>query len=245
MQREIDPKAVFQLFKARWLIIALSVVVMGAVFLVGSKLLLTPKYTSSVKTYVYVSTIFDPDEPISSGIYNTSVKLVKAYIGILKDKSVSIDVADRINSKLNTNVSAGKIGASVTMSQEVDTPILIIAATTEDPELSAEICNALAEIAPEKVPYGSLEVMGLAEPSGSPSSPNYNKNALYGAFAGLCLSVGVIFLIFLFDNTVKGEEDFRELFDIAFLGEIPHIDDGDKHTLRVRKGYTKRVGNQP
>ena len=114
--------------------------------------------------------------------------------------------------------------------------MLRISAETGDPQLSAAICNELAALAPgvleQVVKAGSVEVIGKAQAAKAPSSPNTKRNTLLGAVLLLVLSCGATILVYLLDNTVKGEEDIRQRLDLPVLGEIPSFNPGTKEVRR-------------
>lgn len=73
---------------------------------------------------------------------------------------------------------------------------------------------------------------GKAQAPEAPSSPNTKRNTLLGAVLLLALSCGVTILVYLLDNTVKGEEDIRQRLDLPVLGEIPSFSLGTKEVRR-------------
>ena len=187
-----------------------------------SMFVLPKKYTSSVSLYV------NNGQPILNNALNVndinaSQKLVGTYIVILQDEHVIEQVAEQ----LSRPVSAAKLAGMISMGAVNDTEVLSISANTEDPQLSAEICNVFADIAPEVlqrvVKAGSVEVLGEAKAATAPSSPSVVKNALIGALIGLVLMIGWTFYREMADNTVKSEDDLRKHVDVPVLGEIPKI----------------------
>lgn len=187
-----------------------------------SMFVLPKKYTSSVSLYV------NNGQPILNNALNVndinaSQKLVGTYIVILQDEHVMEQVAEQ----LSRPVSAAQLTGMISMGAVNDTEILAISANTEDPQLSAEICNVFAEIAPQVlqrvVKAGSVEVLGEAKAATSPSSPSVVKNGLIGALIGLVLMIGWTFYREMADNTVKSEDDLRKHVDIPVLGEVPKI----------------------
>ena len=236
MQREVDLKIIFQVLRARWIWIAVSTIALGLVFLLGSKFLLTPQYTSSIEMYVYNSNA-GSQANLNINDINASQKLVTTYMVILQNPSVMDEVTKQVNEKMNLNLSASELNQYIDMTSVKGTEVLRISARTEDKVLSAAICNVIAGIAPnvlqQVIEAGSVKVIGEeAKPASSPSWPNQTQNAGLGAIIGLLLSSGILISAFLFDTTIKGEEDFREHFDIVFLGEIPHL--SEKENLPMK-----------
>lgn len=221
---EIDLKALVNIFRKRWAWIAASTVAGFLILLMVSLFMLPRKYTSSVSLYVNNLTSVSLTGDVNINDINASQKLVDTYIVILQDDDVLQQVADQ----LSTPMTVGELSGAISMQSVNQTEVLQISAETVSPELSAEICNTLAEIAPSVlqrvVKAGSVEVIGSAKAPRHASSPNVKLNSLLGALIGLALSVGASIVIYLLDNTVKGEEDLKARLDVPVLGEIPSFD---------------------
>ena len=179
-------------------------------------------------------------EILSSDI-SASQMLVNTYAVILSDNLVMEDVGKIllqkygekglegilpvVNGEEGKYIPAGSIASCVSMGPVNDTEVLQVRATTKDPQVSADICLAMSEVAPEVL----SNIMGVAYvspigypelPSGS-SSPNLAKNVAYGGFAGFVLSIGIIFVLKLLNNTVDDEETLKNKFGLPVLGTIP------------------------
>lgn len=221
---EIDLKALVNIFRKRWAWIVTSTIAGFLILLMVSLFMLPRKYTSSVSLYVNNLTSVSLTGDVNINDINASQKLVDTYIVILQDD----DVLKQVTDQLSTPMTVSELSRALSMKSVNQTEVLQISAETVDPELSAEICNTLAEVAPSVlqrvVKAGSVEVIGSAKAPQNASSPNVKLNSLLGALIGLALSIGASIMIYLLDNTVKGEEDLKARLDIPVLGEIPSFD---------------------
>lgn len=219
---ELDLRELFYVIRKhmKGILAGLAVGLICAVLI--SMFVLPKKYTSSVSLYV------NNGQPILNNALNVndinaSQKLVGTYIVILQDEHVIEQVAEQ----LSRPISAAQLAGTISMGAVNDTEVLAISANTEDPQLSAEICNVYADIAPQVlqrvVKAGSVEVLGEAKVPTAPSSPSVVKNGLIGALIGLALMIGWSFYREMADNTVKSEDDLRKHVDVPVLGEIPKI----------------------
>lgn len=233
MQDTIDLKQILYVLKKRWKWLVAGLLVGLLVFYAISAFLLPKKYASSVELYVYNSNVTQGNN-VNINDINASQKLVNTYIVILENSEVLTEVASR----LSVPMTASQLRGAVTMSSVNETEVLNISALTEDAALSAEICNTFAEVAPDVlkqvVKAGSVEVIGSARAATAPSSPNVRRNTVLGGLLGLVVAVGAALIVFLLDNTVKGEEDVRRRLDIPVLGEIPSF-------AATRKGERRRA----
>jgi len=155
---------------------------------------------------------------------NASEKLLGTCVYLLTDDAVLEDVA----SKLGPSYNADRLRNVLRVEALSGTMIIRIAAETDDPELSARICNEMAAAAPgalrRVIKSGSVEMVGAAKPAKDPSSPNVVVNSILGMLLGFALSVVIIALLRILDNTVKDEHDLKRVMDVPVLGEIPSIE---------------------
>ena len=210
---------VFLFLSHIWWIVAAAVV--GAVLtFTYTKFAVAKQYQSNISMYVKNS---DEQNNQQQGLNNNdlyvSKSLVSTYIVILSNDAAMDEVGDRLSKKYSEEelseyftVKNGKITDSslrscYSMKAVDETEVLEITATTKNAKLSADLCNIMADVAPEflirVVGAGSVEKIGNAKIYDDAVSPNIPKNTAIGFLAGLMLAVLVILLIDFFDNTVK------------------------------------------
>ncbi len=226
MQR-MDLQMLFKLLlsKLRWIVIFAAV---GAVLLGGIAAFFMPeKYTSSVS--MYVSNIADAAQQESAASYSnltSSEWLVLTYTEVLQ-YSASLE---KVLPQLSRNITVRQLSQMVTVSGIEDTAMMRIQVTADDPIFSAEVCNALADIAPEileNVESGSVRVIGEAR-NGVKTSPNVQRMTLIGLLAG-ALAVGLfVVLRYMLDNTIKTEADLKARLQVPVLGIIPGFEQVQK-----------------
>ncbi len=227
MQQELSLRELFFAIKKRWKAIV-SFTILGALLAFAlSAYVLPKKYTSSLDLYVNNSSKVVEGGNRNQGDLNAAQMLANTYIVILKNPEVLRQVATNMG-----DITVKELNQALSLRVAGDTEVLRISAETKDPQLSADICNALAAVAPEVlqrvVKAGSVEIIGAATAATDPSSPNIKRNTLLGALALLVLSAGVTILAFMLDNTVKVEEDVQQRLGLPVLGEIPSFTAGAK-----------------
>jgi capsular polysaccharide biosynthesis protein len=203
-----------------WLLLLFLILGAGVAFCFA-KFLLPLKYQSYTSMYVKNSTTISSDS-VELNDLNVSKSLVSTYIAVLEDDTVmerlgeellSTYGADRLSGLFpitDGQISVSALEGCLTMESVDDTEVMKITAVTTDAEISAAMCNILAELAPEfiirVVGAGSVEQIGAAKVNTTPVSPDVRKDTLIGALIGILLAVGIIFLIDILDNTVKDTE---------------------------------------
>ncbi len=227
-----------------WFIIIVTVV-MGAAAFSYSYFVMPLQYESHTSMYVKNNTasISDKDS-VNLNDLNASKSLVSTYIAVLKDDAVMEEIGkslvgkygfDRISEMFameGEGVKPSSLRQVITMQAVDATEVLRITAITTDAEISSAICNDLSDIAPEflirVVGAGSVEAIGTAKINRVPVAPDVKKYALMGLVAGFIISVGIVFVLDFFDNTIKDSEELTKKYDKALIGEIQCIENGRK-----------------
>lgn len=206
--------------------ILIAALLIGAVLAFGyTYFFITPKYTSSVNMYVdngYTEAMIQSGTPvINTGALAASQELVDIYAVLLNDRTFLTSVAEELDGR----VSVSQLSHAISVKSVNGTVVMNISATTSSPQLSADICNTVAELAPEMlirvVKAGSVETMGSAYPASAPSSPSIPRNTILGAIAALALAAVIIIIVDLLDTTIRDDEKIKDNFDIAYLGSVP------------------------
>lgn len=228
----------------------------GVIAFSVAEFLMPLKYSSNVSLYVKSSTDTNATGTATAAQLDTAKSLASTYIVILKHKSVYEKISEKFmeeydvsqleqiniplieNKEGKTVVSPSYISSCVSISTVDDTEVLNIAATTEHPEISADICNYMAEVAPDilkrVIKAGSVETISPAEVPTQASSPNKKRVTLIGAFIGFIISLAIAILISLFNNKVTTGAEIKEKFGVPILAEIPTFDS------KLKKGAYKQ-----
>ncbi len=223
--REID---LIRLGKALWKrfwIIGVSCVLCAMIVLLFTTLFVAPKYSSSAKFYVNNSAVSlnDVSLNISQSDLSASQKLVETYIVILQSRSCLNDVIDYAG----LSYTPAQLSNMITSSAVGDTAVFEVTVTGTNPEETEVIANAIAHILPNKITSivegTSAKIVDYAIIPSAPSSPNMTLNTMLGFIFGLVVSVGIIVLIEIFDNTIRTEEDITESCDYPILAAVPDM----------------------
>ena len=156
MQKTISVMEILSILRKKWGVLFISTL-LGATVLVLVSVFMMPKiYTSSISLYVNNS-VSSSDNNVNINDLNASTRLVDTYIVILTNEDILEQAAQRIGE----SVTASDLKNAITMNSVNQTEVLQISAGTTDPELSAQICNTMADLAPEVlqrvVKAGSVE----------------------------------------------------------------------------------------
>ncbi len=183
-----------------------------------------PTYSSTAKFYVQNS---EDTVATSSSInlqnLDAAEKLVNFCIYVIKTDTVM----DKVAKEVGMN-SSKELRSMISTTAIEDTMAFQVTVSSNDRNLSANVANAIAEIAPDEIVRivngGGVSVIDYAKVPNSPSAPNLKKNTLIGALAGFILSFAAFFIYEVFDTTITNTKDLERVFEIPILGTIPQLE---------------------
>lgn len=230
----INVQDVFKaLLKRAWIIILCAVLV-GSAVLVYTVNFVTPMYQANVTLYVNNNSA-ESSKVISSDLA-VALQLVNTYVNIIQSDTVLEKVID----ESGFNLTAKDIRNMLSAESVDETEMFRVMITSPDPQMSADIANAIANVAPAEISKiiegSSAKVIDYAKVPTGRSSPNYVTNTLVGALAGMLMAGAVIVLQVCMDMRVTNEEDLLNICAVPVLGAIPDFVQvsGDEKKIGVR-----------
>ena len=219
---EIDLRKLFLVLWNRIWIIALAGIATAILAYEYTYFNVTPLYRSDVTLYVNNININSDATGFSSTQLQAVQGLASTYMVILESRSVMEAVAQRTGLPYTT----AQLQSMVSASSVDDTEVFRVNVVNPDPETAATIANAIANILPGKISQivegSSVRVVDYAKAATSPSSPNYKKNTMIGLMIGVAISVGLIVLLELLNESITSEEYLTRVYpNIPLLAVIP------------------------
>lgn len=214
---EIDlMELVHVLLRNAWVIVLCTVV---SAVLVGivNVVVLTPQYQASSMIYVLSKTT-----SITSAL---DLQLSQQLTTDFETLALSRPVVEKVIDDLQLDYEYEEMLGIVTVENPDATSILRIVVTNPDPELAAEISNAMADTVASRI----AEVMITDKPSKvedavvpvKPVTPHKVKNTALGGLLGAFAAAALIILLHLMDDTIKSEEDVKKYLGAETLAAIP------------------------
>ena len=220
------------LAKRIWIVILCAAVLGGSV-LIYSKSVLNPEYEASVSIYVNNTSSLEGNR-ISSSDLQVAMRLVATYINIIQSDTV----LDKVIETCGVNLDADQLRGMITAKSIGDTEMFRVTVRTHNPQLSKDLANVIAEIAPgvinQYIVGSTTQVVDVAKLPKEPCGPNYTLNTVLGVIIGIALSVLGLVTYMLVDTRIKGEEDISKICKIPVMGVIPNLTTDTKKP--VKKG---------
>ena len=214
---EIDLKDLFLEIISYWQWIILVTIATGAVAFAISRFMITPMYESTSELYV----LSKSTSITSLADIQTGTSLTNDYIVVVKGRPV----LDQVIENLNLNESYKTLGGRVTLDNPSNSRVLNITVTDPDPQMAKTIADEIAKVASayiaEKMKQDPPTIIQSGYDDGGAVSPNIGKNTVIGAFAGAFLSIAVIVVSYLFNDTIIDTEDVEKKLGMNVLGTLP------------------------
>ena len=215
---EIDLKELFGYFwNKKFIILAFLVL-----FLLGGFI-----YSSKIQKPLYKSytTILLTKEESSSTITSNDISLNRNLVDTYREIIKSRNVLGKVITNLNLDYSVDELMKKISVENINDTEIIKISVVDADQWKSMTIADEIAKVFnTEVVKLYSIQNIGVIDTAELPDKP-YNINlikttALAGA-VGLVIGLGLVFVIFYFDSTIKSSEEVERKLGLVVIGTIP------------------------
>ena len=211
--RELDLFEIFQMLLRHWWIILLSGLLCGLIAFTYSEFAVVPQYTSVTKIYLSNKLTENQTNP------TPSTELIKDYEEMVKSRAV----LESIIEKQDLRYSYGELSKKVSAENSIRD------------ESIKHVTKVMKVI--------SVGVVDKANYPQSQSYPITIKWIEYGILIGFVLSIGVLLIRFILDDTIKTSEDVEKYLGLSTLAVIPKISDSNnkkKYYGNYGKGKSKR-----
>ena len=185
--------------------------------------MITPTYTA--RTSIYLTPQINDTGSLDYNSQMANSKLVTNVVNLMTQNNIMSEVAKDVGLE-----NASSVKKCISVTNESNTEIITVTATTTDPKLSKDIANDTVDTfintMQKNLNVRNIEIVDKAKLSYIPSGPNIKKNTMLGAMVGLVLCLGVIFLQVILDNKINTEEDVAKYLDMTVVGVIPVYEGG-------------------
>ncbi len=235
---EIDLQEIGKLLLKRAWLIVLCAVLLGGLALGYTINFVTPMYQATTTLYVNNNTEQESTgNKVNSTDLAVALRLVNSYVDIVRREVVMSAVIEKLQMDISPSALRNMVSAQV----QGETEIFSVTVTSPNPQLSADVANTIADVAPgiiSGIVSGSqAKVIDYARVPSGRSSPNYSVSALLGAMIGVAIASLFVILADRMDVRLKSEEELEHLSGVPVLGVIPDFADDKKP---VKKERSKR-----
>ncbi len=216
---EIDLVQLFNYFKSKWFYILFAASLAFCVSSIYVNQFRQLEYTSYTKIILNQAS---SSETISNQDINLNQSLVSDYTEIIKSKLVLNQVIDL----LDLDIEYEQLTKMISVTGIKDTAIIKISVTHADPNLACDIASTIADVFMKEVgdiyKLDNVSVLDEAEVSAKSSSTSAMKIIAIAIVVGVVVSMGIIFVFFYFDTTIKDEDVIESAVGIPVIGTVPY-----------------------
>jgi capsular polysaccharide biosynthesis protein len=158
---------------------------------------------------------------------------VQVHLRQQEQRLKTIDLASRVNERMDLNLTPGEIAGKVRTMTHADSITIRLDVEDFDPERARKIALGYGQLFEEEraaayaqaPPLDRIRVTMLEQPGpGAQISPNVRANTSAGAVLGLMLGLVLVLMLRYLDGTIRTPEDVGRHLGMATLGLIPGTD---------------------
>ena len=226
----------------------LVIVVVSLVLIIGvfiyDKSIKKPLYTTYTTIILTKSNEAQTGTTITQNDILLNQKLVETYSKIIKSKLV----LEQVISETGVTYTAEELGENVNVEAYENTEMLKISVTDQDPELAANIANSIAQVFSGEIAkiyqINNISVVDVAVTPEEVSNNTLKRDLLIALFISIFGTIGVVFVVYYFDDTVKLTDDLEEEIGMPVVAKVFKSDIGSKNNRKIEllaQKYPKSV----
>lgn len=214
----IDLKDLFDYYKSKLGVVILFVVLVGILGCLYGLFIQKPMYKSST-SIVLISEAKDNSQLTYNDV-SVNQNLVSTYSEIVKSKRV----LGQVISNLNLNYTYGALSNNIEVSSVTGTQIIKITVTDENSKTAMKVANEIGKVFAKEIPelynISNVNILDTAEQPSSAYNVNITKQSAISLLAGLVLGLGVVFVMYYFDRSVKNASQIEDKLKLPVLATV-------------------------
>lgn len=180
---------------------------------------------------LYLTPMVSTEGNVDFSSLQTNTKLVNNVMALLQQDNIMDHVAEE-----NGFEDADAVRKVLEITNESNTELIDIKATTKDPKLSQAVAEDTAdyfiETMSESLNVRNIEVVTRAKVAEKQSGPSLKKNIAIGLAIGLLIDLAWVFIKTLTDKRIKSKQEAEQFFGVPVLCQLPVLDGNAKKNRR-------------
>lgn len=211
------------LWRRAWIVVLCGILAAGIGFSLAA-FVIAPTYSSQIKLYVNNSSISlgNASFSITSSEQTAAQNLVRTYGVILDSRSTLLLVKE----KAEVDYSWKQLSSMIEYETANDTEIMQVTVTCEDKYDAYKIADTITTVLPSRIQEiidgATMEVVDDAV-TGTKVGPSITRYTAVGMLLGVLLSMIVLIVAALMDDTIHDEEYILNTYDYPILGKVPNL----------------------
>lgn len=245
-KKDIDLKELLEIVLKKWWLILLFTIVGAVTAYSLTKIFVAPVYEAKTVLYIGQEDSGLGSIGISLGQLEADSQLIIDYKQLALTRLVIDQVVKNTGLKISEDGSRGglfgigegspddsmdisyKAFRTNTVIETVqDSRLFTVGFRDTNPQIAKMVSDELAKqltlAVSQIVGVENIRILDEAMVPQTPVAPNEFLNAVIGGMLGFILSLFIVVIMFLRNDTVKDEEDIEKLIGISVLGSIPEF----------------------
>lgn len=224
------------LLKKLWIILLVSVIA-GGLGYAAAKMFIQPTYKCSFTAYVNNKKAATTTDYLNSSDVSAAKQLVLTYSQIINSNKIMASADEAMKASYDIKKLKRMVGTEI----QDETEIIRVYAIANSPEEAYEIASAIAKVSPkimaDIVEGSSMKIVENPQLPDSIYKPNYRNYIILGCVFGALLTIAVLIIMYLRNDTVNDEEELEGRFSVPVLGVIPDVNQRTSDKYGYYKNY--------
>lgn len=241
---EINIRDFLNYLKKYVLVIAAVALALVIGVFIYDKSIKKPLYTTYTTIILTKSNEAQTGTTITQNDILLNQKLVETYSKIIKSKLV----LEQVISETGVTYTTEELSENVSVEAYENTEMLKISVTDQDPELAANIANSIAQVFSGEIAkiyqINNISVVDVAVTPEEVSNNTLKRDLLIALFISIFGTIGVVFVVYYFDDTVKLTDNLEEEIGMPVVAKVFKSDIGSKNNRKIEllaQKYPKSV----
>lgn len=229
------------LWNRAWAIAVSAILAAGIGFSIAA-FAIAPTYSSSIMLYINNSSVSLDDIGVSltSSDISAAQSLVKTYSVLLKNRTT----LEQVGEKAGVSYEWEELDDMIAVSSVNETEVMQVTVTATDPYEAEKIANGIAVVLRQRVTEivegTSMEIVDSAVANLDKVAPSVTQYTALGGVIGILVSVIILVVLALMDNTIHDEEYILQNYDYPILAKVPNLLDAGSKKYGYRYEYYKK-----
>ncbi len=214
----IDLKDMFSYFKSKISIILLFITLVGILGCLYGLFVQKPIYKSS--TSIVLISENQTGATLTYNDVSLNQNLVSTYSEIIKSRRVLNQVIDN----LSLDYSYSNLSNNVEVSSVTGTQIIKISVSDRNNKTAMKIADEIAKVFAKEIPelynISNVNILDYAEAASNAYNVNFIKQSIIYLLVGLVLGLGITFVMYYFDRSVKNISQVEEKIKLPVLATV-------------------------
>ena len=173
-----------------------------------------------------------------------SSNLANDYLELIKSRPVVETVMSNLEKDYSYEYALGMLSVE----NPESTRFLNITVKSTDPQEARDMANEYASVTSNQIAaIMKQDKPSIVEKAVLPqrkSSPRTFRDAALGGFIALFIAMFFCFVKYIFDDTIKNEDDIKKYLEINTLASIPALDNNNGGQKKSRLAFFKAGGKK-